>query len=560
MAATPLLARLKSLVTELKRRKVYHVTVLYLVLAVGGLQVLDLLVPETALPAWSSAFFVGLSIVGLPLVVVFAWTFDITPQGVRRTSDAIPEDASPESSDVDETVVAVLPFDNLSGAPEADPFAVGLHDDLLTELSRVSALTVISRTSVRGYRDTTKTIREIARELGVGTVVEGGVQMAGNRIRLNVQLIDARTDVHRWAERYDRELTAENIFHLQSELAAKVLVALKTHLTTAEQARISETPTANLEAYRLFTMGRDIVIERTAEALTKGIQHLERAIDLDPDYALAWAWLGLGLVALLDYRHVEAEELLSRAKHACHRALELDPQLAEAHAFHGCLRSHLRDCPGALEAHTRALELRPGFAGAHQWTCWVELLMGHAAEALVAARKATRLDPLDPEARGNRAMAELAAGEVEAARQEAGHALQQFHAFDYARWVDGLALYSLGRREEGSAVLQQLTERWASAWPDTARALDHVASQEGSAARDILVRQRETAPFHEALVCAAQGDADAAFSAMDRAPPFSWDETLFVRFFPAEPMVMLRKDPRFRRVLTELNRSWGMEG
>lgn len=560
MAVPSFPARIKRFFTELKRRKVYQVTVVYVVLTVGSLELLDILIPETALPEWSGALFLGLSIVGLPLVAVFAWTFDITPQGVQRTPDSLPEATFPEFSELDETTVAVLPFDNLSGAPEGDPFAVGLHDDLLTELSRASALTVISRTSVKGYRDTTKPIRQIARELGAGTVVEGGVQMAGNRMRLNIQLIDARTDVHRWAERYDRELTADNIFDLQSELSAKVLAVLKAHLTTAEEARIGQAPTADLEAYRFYTMGREISIERTAEALTKGVQYLERAIDLDPNYALAWAWLGGDLVALLDYGHVDAEDLLSRAEQACRRALELDPELAEAHAFLGNLRSYLRDCPGALEAHTRAVELRPSFAGAHQWTSWVESLMGHGPEAMVAARRATRLDPLDPEARGNLAFAQLAAGSAETAQREARRALEQFHAFDYVRWVEGLALHSLGRREEGSALLQQLTERWAKAWPDTARALDHVAAEEDSPAREILARQREAAPFHEALISSALGDTDAAFSALDRAAPLPWDETLFARSFPEEPMVTLREDPRFRAFLTELNRSWGMEG
>ena len=247
------MARLGRFLGELKRRRVYRVSAIYLVLAIGGLELASVLLPATRLPGWFDELFLGLAIVGFPLVAVLAWTFDITESGIHRTPDTVAPDADPDRPEgaevgapesalvpsgrpLDPLVVAVLPFENLSGAAEAEPFALGLHDDLLTELSRASALTVISRTSVRGYLGSTKPLPEIARELGAGTIVEGGVQQAGSRVRLNVQLIDARTDRHLWAERYDRELTTENIFELQSELAAQVMRRLHATLTAEEAA------------------------------------------------------------------------------------------------------------------------------------------------------------------------------------------------------------------------------------------------------------------------------------------------------------------------------------
>ncbi|MDX1577315.1 MAG: hypothetical protein R3266_02480, partial [Gemmatimonadota bacterium] len=209
-----LLRRVAAFLAELKRRKVYRVAVVYVIVAIGALELADVLVPATVLPAWSEEFFVVLAIVGFPIVVVLAWVFDVTPEGVRRETPATrdapvgtgspppagesapapPNEEAPTAGgaakrvaaesgeararprpELDRHAVAVLPFSNLSEAPDAEPFAAGLHDDLLTELSRASALTVISRTSVQRYRASEKSIPEIGRELGAGTVVEGGV-------------------------------------------------------------------------------------------------------------------------------------------------------------------------------------------------------------------------------------------------------------------------------------------------------------------------------------------------------------------------------------------------
>jgi len=574
------LDRLRGFLAEMKRRKVYQVSAVYAVVAVGGLELLSVVVPATTLPTWADSFFIGVAIAALPLVLVLAWVFDIAPDGVQKTGDIAVEpsgtptgatvDAPPPSpfpsasaeeddATLDPNVVAVLPFGNLSGAPDADPFAAGLHDDLLTELSRVSALTVISRTSVQGYRDTTKSIRVIAREIGAGTIVEGGIQKAGNRVRLNVQLIDARTDVHRWAERYDRELTTENIFDLQSELAASIMVALHARLTSEERARVHTRPTDDLEAYRLAAIGRTVAVDRSERSLREAAGHFERAIERDPSFAGAWADLGLALVALMDYRHSDARGLVSRAETACLRAVELDPELAEAHAAVGCLRSFHRDGPGALHAHARAIGLRPGYAGAHQWRSWVSLLVGSPHDAVDAGHHGTRLDPLDPEARGNLALALLAVGDAELALAEARRATERHPRFDYARWVEGLSLYVLGRSVEASTVMRSLKERWARFWPETTVALDELTTGDVEAARAYVARlERSEAWYHVGLMHGALGDADAAIEAIGRAHPLTWDETLHIRYFDQPPIHAVRRHPGFAEVLREVDRSWGV--
>jgi len=605
-------ARVGAFLGELKRRKVYQVAVVYIVVAAGALQLADALVPSTSLPEWSQAFFVVLAIVGLPAVLVLAWLFDLTPEGVRRSGGGVeapaieapagepfageastgepfageastgetrranvsardgtpvpgasgvppadPSEATPGPA-LDPRTIAVLPFANLSAAEDAEPFVAGLHDDLLTELSRASALTVISRTSVRRYRDTDRSMVEIGRELGAGTIVEAGVQKAGDRVRLNVQLIDARSDVHLWAERYDRRLTAENIFELQTELASQIMGALQARLTGAEEAAHVEQPTGDLEAYRQYSIGRALFVDRTVEALLPAIEHFERAVDRDPGYALAWSGLSLALINMVDYGHSDAPEYLERGLDAAHRALELAPELAEAHSALGAYYSAVHESRKSLESHTRAATLRPGFAGAHQWRCWASLLLGDPETAVEAGSRAARLDPLDPEARGNLALAHLGCGSDEEALWIARAAMDDHPGFDYTRWVAALALYHLGRAGEARETLEGMSETWSRAWPETARGLARAAARDEAGVRVSLAHQVEAgAAFHAGLLHAALGEPEPAFEEIAGALPLPWDEALYLRYFREAPMRFVRESPDWVGLLRELDRAWG---
>lgn len=572
--------RLVTFFRELQRRRVYQVTAIYVVLAVGGLELASILLPSTRLPGWSDELFLGLAIVGLPLVLVLAWTFDVTESGIERTPDSVSDadtveagspveagrsrDAGlpgdPTRSDdgprLDPLAVAVLPFENLSRADTAEPFVVGLHDDLLTELSRASALTVISRTSVRAYVDTDKSVRQIARELRAGTIVEGGVQQTGTRVRLNVQLIDARTDGHLWAERYDRELTADNIFELQSELAARIMAELHARLTAEEEALIQSQPTGDLDAYRLLATGRQAFIDRSESGFRAAADLFERALDRDPGYALAWAGLGEALVGLVAYGHSDSAEVLERGGEACRKALELDPDLAEAHSAWGRYRSHVRDAPGAIAAHARAIELRPSFAGAHQWSCWCNLLLRNGEAALPFGKKATRLDPLDPEATGNLAMAYLATGDPERALSEAGRILLHHPSFQYGHWVKGLSLLALDRSQEGRKAFAALGDRWTRGWSEVAEAL--VGGREVRLAVSKRLGE-EGIPFKAGVVRALLGEVDEAVSLMRRNWPLPWDEALYLYVHRGAPLDELQREPAFERLVDDVVGSWRTE-
>lgn len=575
--------RLATFLSELKRRKVYQVTVVYVVLAVAGMELLDVLIPATNLPQWTSPFFLALAIIGLPAVAVLAWTFDLTSKGLTRTEDLPDQEAAetvavtkpaPDSArplpsapangdsspaELDINTIAVLPFENLSGSPDSEPFAVGLHDDLLTELCRASALTVISRTSVMAYRGSKKPLKEIGRELGAGTIVEAGVQKAGDRVRLNVQLIDARTDVHRWAERYDRELTADNIFELQSELAARIMAALKAQLTPEEQARAPRQQTHDLDAYRLYSLGRERFLERTEPQLRSAAEAFNGAIERDPDYAAAWAGLGMALGGLVDYGHTDDPEVFQRSRDATRRALAIDPELADGHAARGAMLTHLRQGEAAKAALARAIECGPGLALGHQWTSWVELLTGNPERAAEAAERATRLNPIDPEAWGNLAMAQLGLAQTEAALQSVRHSQERFPDADYTLWLEALALYHLGESRGALQALERLTDRWSRDWPDTGRALASLAGGDEAGGRQVLTRlEAESAWCKAGVVHAALGDLDAAFQAFDSMSEPFWDEELFLRYHRAPPMDAVRADPRYAELITRLDRAWGL--
>jgi TolB-like protein/Flp pilus assembly protein TadD len=464
---------------------------------------------------------------------------------------------------LDPHTVAVLPFGTL-GSDDTDAFSAGLHEDLLTELSRVSALTVISRTSAAAYKGSGKSITEIGRELGAGTVIEGTVQRAGGRVRLNVQVIDARRDVHRWAERYDRELTAANVFDLQSELVAKITDAIRAELTPREEARLSHRPTDDLEAYRLYLEGRAQLVQRTHEGMRHALDSFRAAVDRDPDYAPAWAGLSEA-VALLEWYHYPVPDDAPDAEDVALQAIRLDPELAEAHMSLGIARSIRRDGPAMLQELERAVELQPSHAEALIWLAWFYLLVGRPSDALEPTERATALNPLAPAVRVFRAEALLANGQPERALEEASRAREIQPDYALAHFMEGLVLHHLHRHEEAESAFR-ITAGLAlplgsprQAEVQAALALTRIAAGDRAGAEERLAQVEEEAPgdpFWTGLVHAALGDEEA-FAAFARIERWGWFETEAVRYFFPDELGSIRDDPRYGRLLRDADRSWG---
>jgi TolB-like protein/Tfp pilus assembly protein PilF len=344
------------------------------------------------------------------------------PGGTPPTAGANTQKTAPRATS--KPILAVLPFESRS-ADESDLYFVDrMHDDLLTQLARVGSWKVISRTSVERFRDTTESMPAIGEMLGATNIIEGGVQRAGDRVRINVQLIDAATDEHLWAETYDRALTASNIFEIQTEIATAIAQALQATLSPEDVARIGKASTKNLEAYEAYLLGRERWRERTTESLADAVRLFRRAIDLDPEFARAYVGLGDALRFQVPYSGLPADDMFHRAENARNTALELDDQLGEAYAALGALKSQWNDVDGAIPALERALELDPNYAPAYIWYGITLRFMDRFEEATNIFLKGLELDPLSITLRVNAALAEGSLGRFDEMRAQIERAIE----------------------------------------------------------------------------------------------------------------------------------------
>src|SRR6266481_5774821 len=339
---------------EVKRRKVYQVAVAYVIAGGGIIQLASAAFPAWELPNWALRLVIVLLLIGFPIALILAWALDVTAQGIKAapTSGAsgshlrrnvitlvaagvivsaaagfflLPRVSAHK---VDKSI-AVLPFESLSDEKENAYFADGIQDDVLTNLSKIGDLKVISRTSVMPYRGKTSNVREIGKALGVGAVLEGSVRRVGNRVRVNVQLICADTDEHLWAEEYDRDLT--EVFAIQTDVAQKIAAALQAKLSPGEKSRMERKPTENGEAYLAFVQAQNLACAvEDFDKLKQGEQLYERAVQLDPNFALALARSSL-LQSWIVHTFDRTPERREKARKLAERALQLQPDLPEAH-------------------------------------------------------------------------------------------------------------------------------------------------------------------------------------------------------------------------------------
>jgi len=300
----------------------------------------------------------------------------------------------PISEPVPSRSVAVLPFSNMSQDAATEPFTIGIHDDILTQISKIRGLKVIARTTMKRL-DPSLSIQEIGARLGVAAVLEGGVRRSEDRIRINVQLNDCKTEAHLWAETYDRELTATNIFGIQTEIAASVAAALRTTLSPEERDRFATVPTENLAAYQAYILGKQRMAQEMNATVVEAADYFQQAVDLDPNYALAYVGLADSYTLRAWFGTMPRDEALAKAQAAVDKALALDARSGEAYNSLAGINDERGDFEGAEAAYQRALELNPNYAYAYNW--YGELLRNRLArpeEALVLHRTGIELDPL----------------------------------------------------------------------------------------------------------------------------------------------------------------------
>ncbi len=583
---------MKKLVTELKRRNVMRVAIAYAIAGWVLMQIAATVFPIFEAPLWTLKVVTFLIVLGFPIALILAWAFEMTPEGIKREADVDRSDSITTQTGrkldhaiivvllvgiawlaadkllwtdgetritEDKRSVAVIPFQNMSQDAANDPFTIGIHDDLLTQISRIGSIKTISRTSVLQYRDTTKTIPEIAQELGVATILEGGVQHAGSRVRINAQLIDAVTDEHLWAETYDRELNATNIFAIQSEIALAIAAALQATLTVDEQQRLDNVPTRSIAALERYFVGKQMLEGRNTESLLAAIDYFQQVIKLDPDFALAYSGLADAYMLLPEYTAaVDPREIQEKSEAATVKALSLDPDLPEVLTSMGWNRLiHDYDWAGAEEMLRRALEIQPNHSGALHWLSHVVSWQGKHDEAVALARKAVAVDPLSRLMKMHLAYVLVDAGDFENAIPLARMTIS---APPYlTSRLRNLWLHELraGNAEVGAEVL----EHWAEG-RDVAAARDigklfvqHQRSGEPQEISDELVTRLELGSEDLAQVYAFVGDGESALQALEIAfeERSGSRSVLSMKINPGYDFI--RDDPRFVALLQKLGLS-----
>jgi TolB-like protein/Tfp pilus assembly protein PilF len=436
-----------SLFNELKRRNVIRVGIAYVVVVWLVMQFADVVLDNIDSPSWVFQVIMLVLAIGLPLVLVFAWAFEMTPEGIKKEKDvdrshsitshtgkrlnntilvlmavviayllfdkfsnpvavdlpstevaavANQAEEKPEvEAEIPRKSIAVLPFDNRSALEEDIFFVDGIHDDLLSTIAKIGTLKVISRTSVMEYRGTNKKIPVIAKELGVANILEGGIQRSGNQVRINVQLIDAVTDEHLWAEIFDRELTAENLFTIQSEISQKIANALKAVLSLEEKTRINTMPTDNLQAYDSYLHGRQLMATRKVDKLQQAVKEFGKAVAIDPEFALAWVNLADANSLLAGYQAKSLEAAIPVMESAISHAMSINNELGEAYASLAQIHEYYQREDEAEAAYLKAIELSPNYATAYHWYSSFVLRssMLRTAEATKLLERAFELDP-----------------------------------------------------------------------------------------------------------------------------------------------------------------------
>jgi len=401
------------------------------------------------------------------------------------------------------------------------------------------------------YSAPDRPLPEIAAELGVTWILLGEVQEVGEQVQVSARLVNAVEDRQVWADSYRRELTAENLFDIQSAMTERIATPLQAQLPPEQLQVVAAVPTRDLEAYRLYVQGRDLLNRRTAEDMRGAVGYFEQATARDPGYAMAWVGLADAFALLDGYGHAPEEDLFQRGFDAVQKALDIAPQLAEAHASYGLLLAEAGAVAPAvaLAELQRAVALRPSYAEAHNWLAWLFLLMGHPDRALTSARRAVELDPLSVEAVSNLALAEIAMSRYAEGLRESQRVGVIGPDYATGRFYEAVARLHLGETETAGALLEDLEIPWVGAGLLSTLAVARARAGD-TAGASVIVAELELSghPFEAGLVHAALGQHEAAWAAFDRIEDWPPWQILAARYLFPEDLGPIRADPRWARV------------
>ncbi|HYU46321.1 MAG TPA: tetratricopeptide repeat protein [Terriglobales bacterium] len=455
--------------------------------------------------------------------------------------------------------IAVLPLVNLSSDPAQEYFADGMTDALIAGLSQIKAVRVISRTSIMHYKGTSETSPQIAQELGVDKIVEASVMRSGNRVRITVQLIEAREDRHLWARIYERDIT--DVLALQSELVQAISSEIKVQLTPQENERLKATRRVNPEAYEAYLKARFYWNKRTGQDITKGIEYFQHAIEIDPDYAHAYVGLADSYVLLAEIGDARPREAIAKARAAAAKAIEIDTLLAEAHAPLAFISAFYDyDWAGAEREFKRAVELNPGDATAHQWYAHCLSFLGRHDEATAEIERARSLDPLSLPINTSVGTMLLYSRHYDSAIEQYRKALEMDPNFIQARDYLGNAYLQKGMYEQAIAEFQKavdLSGGQVRCMAGLGRA--YAAAGRRDQARNVIEQlkkrsQRSYVSRYElALIHTGLGEKEQAFALLEQA--YEEHDRRLVELGVGPQVDPLRSDPRFQDLLRRIHLS-----
>lgn len=575
-----------SFFSELKRRNVYRVAAIYVVVGWVALQVVDLLMSFMPLPEWTSSLVFVLLAAGFPVGLVLAWAIELTPEGIKletldegestrrwRRGDLLAFSALgvvlviwimsldwwrtvPEAESTEIRSLVVLPLDNLMNDPDQAYFVEGMHEALITELSKIEALRVISRTSAMKYLDSGKSVPEIGQELGIDAVLEGSVLRAGNTVRITAQLIEAKSDEHLWADNFDRELI--DILVLYADVTREIVQQIRIEVTPEDAARFAEPVAVNVDAYELYLKGKYFCDKWGPREMLQGIDLMRQAVAADRENVLALSGLGICLQYAAFFGYARPQDILDEANRAAERAIELDSSLADAWASFAGVRYYLNfDLAAAEIAIQRALALNPSHLRSLVHYSWQLGEAGRTDEALELARRAIDLDPLSASVRST-------AGQAYYLNRDFANAMIEFRKMiDLAPGDPSLHFYLAWALEqtgdyENAIALHERAIELSDRAPLYVGGLGYAYGLSGNISGaqamlgELLHREAEgdAEPIDIAMVHIGLGNNEQALDWLDKAFAARNSHMLYIKQGPQfDP---LRDNPRFSNLIRQM--------